>query len=80
MLTWANLILAALRLVAALAAWARDKRLLAAGEDAAIGRAARDMLATTAWGQEIGARIDAMDDARLDELADALGHDPSRRG
>jgi hypothetical protein len=73
MFGWADIILAALRLALSLTTWARENRLIAAGKDAAIGQAAKDVLAATAWGNEIGAKIDAMDKARLEDLTDALG-------
>jgi hypothetical protein len=73
MFTWANVILAALKVVHALTTWAREKNLIDAGADAAIGRAAQDTLKATAWGKAISDKIDAMDKAKLDDLTDDLG-------
>jgi hypothetical protein len=79
--SWTSLVLALLKLAGLLAGWARERGLLAAGADAAIGRAAHETLKATAWGRDIGAKIDAMDKARLDDLTDALGaDDPSAVG
>jgi hypothetical protein len=73
--SWTSLVLALLKLAGLLADWARERDLLTAGADAAIGRAAHETLKATEWGRDIGAKIDAMDKARLDDLTDALGAD-----
>jgi hypothetical protein len=73
--SWTSLVLALLKLAGLLAGWARERGLLAAGADAAIGRAANETLRATRWGRDIGARIDAMDQAALDALVDALVDD-----
>jgi hypothetical protein len=75
MFTWANLALALLKLVTAITSYARERNLIDAGADAAIGRAAQETLKTTAWGKAIADKIDAMDKKALDDLTDALGTD-----
>lgn len=73
MIAYARLALALVQLANLFAGWARERGQIKAGEDAALGRAAIDLLRATEWGREIGAKIDAMDKPALDALADALG-------
>jgi hypothetical protein len=80
-ITYAKVALALLQLAKMFADWGRARADYQAGEDAAIGRAANEVLAATAWGHEIAEKIDAMDEAALDDLVDALGaHEPLPRG
>ena len=77
MITYAQVALALLQLAKLVADWGRARADYKSGEDAAIGRAANEVLAATAWGRNIAEKIDAMDEAALDDLVDALGaHDP----
>jgi hypothetical protein len=80
MITYARIALALLQLAKMFADWGRARADLKAGEDAAIGRAANEVLAATAWGEKIAEKIDAMDEAALDDIVDALGaREPSVR-
>lgn len=72
-MSWIQLALAALKLAGIFADWGRERGQLRAGEDAAMGRVALDVLKKTEWGKEIAGKIDAMDKAGLDALTDALG-------
>jgi hypothetical protein len=71
--SWIQLALACLKLANILADWGRESGQLKAGEDAALGRAAVDVLRATEWGKAISDKIDAMDKAKLDDLTDDLG-------
>jgi hypothetical protein len=75
MFTWANVALTLLKLVNAFIGYARDRKLISAGEDAALGRAAVETLRLTTWGKEIAGKIDALPKKDLDDLADQLGAD-----
>jgi len=76
-ITYAKVALALLQLAKLVADWGRARADYKSGEDAAIGRAANEVLAATAWGKSIAEKIDAMDQVALDDLVDALGaHDP----
>jgi hypothetical protein len=72
-ITFAKTALLLLQLAKLFADWGRARADYQAGEDAAIGRAAREVLAATAWGRRIAETIDAMDKRALDDLTDALG-------
>jgi hypothetical protein len=74
-ITYAKVALALLQLAKMFADWGRSRADFSAGEDAAIGRAANEVLAVTTWGNKIAEKIDAMDRDALDGLVDALGAD-----
>ena len=67
-MSWIQLALACLKLANILADWGRESGQLKAGEDAALGRAAQAVLKATDWGKAISEKIDALDDAGLDDL------------
>ena len=80
MITTAKIALLLLQLAKLFADWGRSRADFKAGEDAAVGRAANQVLAATAWGKTIAEKIDAMDAQALDDLVDALGADDPAGG
>jgi hypothetical protein len=77
-MSWIQLALLLLKLADKAMDWGRERGQIRAGEDAAMGRVALDVLKKTEWGKEIAGKIDAMDKAGLDDLTDALGADDKR--
>jgi hypothetical protein len=71
--SWIQLALALLKLANIFADWGRERGQLKAGEDAALGRAAVDVLRATEWGKAITDKIDAMEKPALDDITDDLG-------
>lgn len=70
---WFDFALAALKLANILADWARESGQIKAGEDAALGRAAMEVLQATEYGKAIAERVDAKSKPKLDQLTDDLG-------
>lgn len=67
-MSWVSLILPVLRLVLALTQRANEKRLLDAGQDQAIAKAALEVLGTTTKGRELRDRISSLSDPEADLL------------
>ena len=71
--TWANIIVAVLKVATMLLGSIQRSQQFAAGEDRAIGEQALATLRLTAWGKAISQKLDGMSDEQLDQNADDLG-------
>ncbi len=76
-MSWFTLISTGLQLVLGLMNWLRDKQQFTAGQDAEIAKQSMAILRKTEAGKAIMEKIDAMSEAELGGLVDALG-DPGK--
>lgn len=74
MLTWAEIILAVLKLINASMSAVNQEKWMQAGRDEEIAKAAQDILAKTRTGKQIMDRINALSDADVD--AELRGLEP----
>ena len=71
-MSWISILLTVLKIAGAIAGYLKDKQLLLAGEDAAVGRAAVEVLKVTEYGRKLMAKVDAMNDEELSDLEKRL--------
>lgn len=67
MITWAEIILALLKLVNLIMGAVDREKWIAAGRDAEIAKASASILAKTNYAKQIREKIDAMDDQAIDD-------------
>lgn len=72
-MNWASLILPVLKLALALFSWAQSRQLIKAGEDAAVAKAALELLDKTEEGKRLRERIRSLSDSEADDLLDRIG-------
>lgn len=75
-MAWAELILAGIKAVLAVLNWMQDRQLIKAGEDAAIAKAALDLLDKTEAGKRLREHIRALTAEEVDDLLDRIGKAP----
>jgi hypothetical protein len=69
---WFNLLMLLLRAAAGLFGWLRDRQLIKAGEDAAVARAAKELLERTETGKRLREQVKALSPAEEDDLWDRM--------
>ena len=65
-MTWASIILTALKLISTLIAWAQREGHIKEGYDRAIAEAAREIFRKSEYAKQVKEKIDAMSDAEVD--------------
>jgi hypothetical protein len=69
---WFNLLMLLVRAATALFGWLRDRQLIKAGEDAAVARAAKELLERTEIGKRLREQVKALSPAEEDDLWDRM--------
>lgn len=72
MFTWIGLVQALISAASALFGWLRDRQLIKAGEDAAVARAALDLLETTQEGKRLREYVKTLEPTEEDALWDRM--------
>jgi len=71
--SWVSIILTGLKLLTSLLNYLNDKRLIQAGEDKAVARAALELLEQTAEGKALRDSIKSLSDQEAADLWDRMG-------
>ena len=72
-MSWVSIILTGLKLLTSLLNYLNDKRLIQAGEDKAVARAALELLEQTAEGKALRDSIKSLSDQEAADLWDRMG-------
>ena len=72
-MSWISIILTSLKLLTSLLNYLNDKRLIQAGEDKAVARAALELLEQTAEGKALRDSIKSLSDQEAADLWDRMG-------
>ena len=71
-MSWISLIVTGLKLLTSIMAYLNDKRLIQAGEDKAVARAALELLEKTQQGKELRERVKGLSDQEASDLWDSM--------
>lgn len=72
MFGWLGILNLLLQAASALFGWLRDRQLIKAGNDAAVAKAALEILEKTQQGKELREHIQSLEDAEADALWDRM--------
>ena len=67
-MSWVSIIVTGLKLLTSIMAYLNDKRLIQAGEDRAVARAALELLEKTQQGKELRERVKGLSDQEAADL------------